>query len=206
MKSTGAITRDIFIRAKAGDPEAYNRFFEHHSARILVYINYNLSQRLRRKLDPADILQELYMKVLTSFGSFCARAEKRGIRRALIRMADHEITEAYRYYFKTEKRDAKKEVAAEFLHADASTMFDPLAWVPGDATSISAVVARNEEYQRVMGMLDALSPLEQYVIVARVIEEVPTQELAERLGKSRGAVQMMLARARDKLQRRAGGV
>ena len=203
MQSSGRITREIFAKAKAGDVEAYDRFFQHHSARILVYINYNLSRRLRRKIDPADILQELYLKLLLDFEGFCGRAEKRGIHRALIRMADHEITEAYRYYFKTAKRDARREVAAEYLNATGSAAVDPLAWVPADATSVSASVAQHEEYQRVMAMLMELDPLEQYVTVARIIEEIPTQEIAERLGKSRGAVHMMIARARDKIRRRA---
>ncbi len=203
MKSTGAITRDIFAKVRAGDTTAYDRFFERHTARILVYINYNMSGRLRRKLDPADILQELYLKLLMRFEPFCERAETMGIHRALIRMADHEIAEAYRYYFKTEKRDARREVVVDFLHGHQSAVLDAVAWVPAEAESVSARVVKNEEYQRLMAMLRELSPLEQYVTVARVIEEVPARDIAERLGKSRGAVQMMIARARDKLRRRA---
>ena len=79
-----------------------------------------------------------------------------------------------------------------------------LDWVPSDATSITARVTRDEEYRRVMSMLNSLSPLEQYVTVARVIEGVPAQEIGERLGKSRGAIQMIVARARDKLRDRLG--
>jgi RNA polymerase sigma-70 factor (ECF subfamily) len=202
MTSMGAGTREVLSRMKKGDKESFDRFFEGHSARVLVYINYNMGRRLRRKMDPADILQELYLRLLRDFESFCERAEKRGVHRVLIRMADHEITEAYRYYFKTEKRDARREVTAPFVQAEDTGAVVPLQWVPAEGTSVSARIVRNEEYQRVMAMLSKLSPIEQYVTVARVVEGVSAQEIAERLGKSRGAVQMLIARTRDKLRKR----
>jgi RNA polymerase sigma-70 factor (ECF subfamily) len=187
----------------AGDRKAFDRFFSAHSARVLVYINYNMGPRLRRKVDPSDILQNLYLKLFKNFASFLERVERLGIRNALIRMADHEITEAYRFHFKVSKRDARREVTGHYLGADEKDGMSPLDWVPADATSVTARVAREEEYQQVMKALSELTPLEQFVTVARVIEGVPAQEIAERIGKSRGAVQMMIARARDKLRERA---
>ena len=189
---------------RAGDRAAFDRFFERKSARILVYSNYNLGQRLRRKVDPADVLQDLYLKLYKNFESFQERADRRGIQPTLIRMADHEITEAYRFHFKVDKRDARREVTAAFLKAADGDLVDVLSWVPSDVTSVTARVAREDEYQRVMKMLGELSPLEQYVIVARIIEGVSAQEIAQRLGKTRGAVHMMVARARDKLRSIAG--
>lgn len=203
MRHTGEISREIVARMKAGDPEAFNHFFEHHAARVLVYINYNSVELLRRKVDPDDILQEVHLKIVQDFASFYDRVEKMGVNRTLIRMADHALSEAYRSYLKTEKRDARREIVAGFLRAEESGPPDPLAWVPSDATSISARIVRNEEYRRVMALLHELSPLEQYVTVARVIEEVPAREIAERLGKTRGAVEMIIARARDKIRKRA---
>ena len=203
MTAPSENTQDIFVRMQNGDRAAFDRFFDRHTAKILVYINYNLGKRLRRKIDPADVLQNLYLKLFKNFESFCERVEKRGIHRTLIRMADHEITEAYRVHFKVGKRDARREVTAAFLKAEDGEAPDALRWVPAVGTSVSARIVRDEEYRRVMGMLQQLSAIEQFVTVARVIEGVPTQEIADRLGKSRGAVQMLVARTRDKLRDRA---
>lgn len=192
--------KHTLARMKAGDRHAFDRFFRRHAARVLVYIHYNLGNRLRQKLEPADILQNIYLRVFRDFESFLSRSERMGAERLLVRMADHEITEAYRHHFKVEKRDARREVAAEIL---GGGMADPLRWKPSDATSVSALVIREEEYQRALRILGALSPLEQFVTVARVIEGLPLAEIAELVGKSRGAVQMILARTRDKLRARA---
>lgn len=203
MRPTGKITQQIFEAMQAGDREAFDHFFERHSARVLVYINYNMSGRLRRKLDPADVLQELYLKILDNFDSFCEKVERRGIQSVLIRMADHEISEAYRYHFKVDKRDARRELTAGYLNLKDSGFPDPLDWVPSDATSVTARVVRNDDYRRVMRMLSQLTPIEQFVTVARVIEGLRTREIAEQLGKSRGAVQMIVARVLEKLRKRA---
>lgn len=190
---------------RSGDRQAFDRFFRRHSARTLVYISYSLGPRLSRKLAPADILQNVYLKAFQSFERFCDRAASIGVRRLLIRMADHEITEAYRYHFKVEKRDARREVSAFFLGSGQRESFDPLSWLPSKARSASAMLVEREEYERVIAMLQELSPLEQYVTVLRVIEELPAAEIATRLDKTPGAVQMILSRVRDRLRKRAKG-
>lgn len=200
MSTTGGLTQQIFQAMKAGDREAFDRFFERRTPRVLVYIQCNMGRRLRARLEPADILQNLYLKLYRHFASFMRRAQARGIGKTLIRMADHEITEAYRYYFKVDKRTARKEVAAGYLKAEAGEEESPFSWVPSPGPSVSQKVAQEEEYQRILSFLRTLSPLEQYVTVARVIEDLSAQEIADHLGKSRGAVQMMITRAREKLR------
>src|SRR5262249_11301101 len=143
-----------------------------------------------------------YLNLYRNFESFRTRAEERGIQQTLIRLADHEITEAYRYHFKVDKRDARREITNAFL-ADSGEGGSPLDWDHTPAGPVSKRVVRQEEYQRVMGMLRELSPIEQYVTVSRVIEGLSAQEIADQIGKSRGAVSMMIARVRDKLRERA---
>ncbi len=200
MEPTGDVTREIFEQMRSGDHEAFDRFFERNTARILVYINYNIGRRLRSKLDPADILQNLYLRVFKDFEAFSRRARERGIHKTLIRMADHEISEAYRYHFKVDKRDARREIAASYLDEEKGEESSPLDWAPSHVTPISQRVIQQEEYQRVMRMLAGLRPLEQYITVSRVIEGLSTEEIAEQLGKSAGAVRMIMSRVRDKLR------
>src|ERR1051325_8403892 len=100
---------------KSGSMAAFNRFFERRSTRLLVYITYNMGRRLHQKLEAADILQNVFFRIFRGFDAFRRHVDERGIERTLVRMADHEISEAYRYYFKVDKRSARREVAAEFL-------------------------------------------------------------------------------------------
>jgi RNA polymerase sigma factor (sigma-70 family) len=203
MEPTGDVTRAIFREMQSGNREAFDRFFERNTPRVLVYINFNMGPRLRRVLEPTDILQNLYLNLFKSFESFSDRAQERGIHKSLIRMADHEITEAYRYHFKVDKRNARREVAAAYLGEREGEEASPLDWVPSTSASVSQRVIRQEEYQRILRMLRELTPIEQYVTVCRVIEGISAQEIADLLGKTRGAVQMIISRVRDKLRKRA---
>lgn len=188
---------------QAGDRQAFDRFFEKHAGKVLVYIQYRLGGRLRRKVDPTDILQNIYFGVFRKFQSFRRRAERLGVQKVLIRMADHEITEAYRYHFKAHKRDARRELTAGCLRGAEEGGFEDLDWIPSDATSITARVARHEEYLRAVELLRRLDPIERFVTVSRVIEDLSMAEIAKRLGKSPGAVRMILSRARSKLRKKA---
>jgi RNA polymerase sigma factor (sigma-70 family) len=118
-------------------------------------------------------------------------------------MADHEITEAYRFHFKVDARTAKREIAAYYVEEKRRADPSPMDWVASDATSISQRVSRQEEYQRLMDVLRRLSPLEQYVTVARVLEGLSSQEIAALTGKTTGAVRMIVTRVRDKLREHA---
>jgi RNA polymerase sigma-70 factor, ECF subfamily len=204
MDETGNPTRDLFERMRAGDRAAFDRFFERSAPRILIYLQYNMGPRLRGKMDPSDLLQNLYLGLLEKFPSFSRRAGERGIHRTLLRMADHEITEAYRRFFKVGKRDARREVATSYLRDADGEEASLLDGIPSRDTSITRRVVRQEEYRRILRMLSRLTPLEQFITVSRVIEEVSVQEIADLLGKSRGAVHMILSRARDKLREAAG--
>jgi RNA polymerase sigma-70 factor, ECF subfamily len=203
MSPTGDVTRQIFRQMQAGNRDAFDDFFERQTSRILVYINYNMGPRLRRKLEPGDLLQNLYLSLYRNFESFSRRARERGIHKTLVRMADHEITEAYRFHFKVGKRDAHREATAAYRDGEGDNAL-PVEGVPSPSSSVSQRVMQQEEYQRAMKMLQGLEPLEQYVTVSRIIEGLSAQEIGEKLGKSRGAVQMIIARARDKLRARSG--
>jgi len=206
MSGTGNLTMKIFSEMQAGNREAFDEFFKRQTPRVLVYISYNMGPRLRRKLEPSDLLQSLYLNLYRNFESFTRRARERGINKTLIRMADHEITEAYRFHFKVDKRDARREVTAFYRDGAGGNGENHFAVesVPSRATSVSQRVVRQEEYQRIMNLLRELDPIEQYATVSRIIEGLSPEEIGEKLGKSRGAVQMILARARDKLRAQAG--
>jgi RNA polymerase sigma factor (sigma-70 family) len=149
-------------------------------------------------------LQNVYLRLYSDFASFIRRARDRGIQKTLVRMADHEITEAYRFHFKVEKRDARREIAAAYGDTEEGGQVSPVDWVLATGTSEIQKIVRQEEYQRIMQLLRQLDPVEQYVTVSRIIEGISADAIGKKIGKSRGAVHMILSRARDKLRARAG--
>ena len=201
MERSSEITSQLFEEMKSGSMAAFNRFFERRSTRLLVYITYNMGRRLHQKLEAADILQNVFFRIFRGFDAFRRHVDERGIERTLVRMADHEISEAYRYYFKVDKRSARREVAAEFLEPPGTSSGSPLDWIASPSVTASKIYSRREEYERMMATLGRLDPLAQYVTVSHVIEGRSAAEISEVLGKSPGAVRMILCKARESLRK-----
>ncbi len=64
----------------------------------------------------------------------------------------------------------------------------------------SQIVLRREEELAISQAVSQLSPDYQEVIILRNLERLPFDEIAERLGRSRPAVQMLWMRAIRRLQ------
>ena len=84
---------------------------------------------------------------------------------------------------------------------DSSPANDPAA--PGD--SPSEMLMRKEQELLVADALARLSPDHREVILLRNLQRLPFQEVAERMGRSRPAVQMLWMRAIGKLQEELAG-
>ncbi len=75
MTTKGDTTPDLLSRMRAGDRFAFDRYFERHSARVLVYINYNMGDRLRRRST-----RRTSFKTCTSRSTRASRPSARGSR------------------------------------------------------------------------------------------------------------------------------
>src|SRR5262245_3430910 len=60
MAIAGAETNDLIQRAHGGDALAREHLFERHRERLLKMIAVRMDQRLRRRLDPSDVVQEVF--------------------------------------------------------------------------------------------------------------------------------------------------
>jgi RNA polymerase sigma factor (sigma-70 family) len=100
----------------------------------------------------------------------------------------------------TEKRDVRKE---RRLGVGSSTSERGGGWAPGlvQTTTPSAILAKQEELDRLERAIDGLKPEYRDVIVLTRIEELSYQEAAGRLGRGPEAVRKLLCRAMAALAR-----
>ena len=56
-----SITHDLWLKARNGDREAYDRLFGLHAERALLFIRARLGPRLREKVESVDVLQDAYL-------------------------------------------------------------------------------------------------------------------------------------------------
>jgi RNA polymerase sigma-70 factor (ECF subfamily) len=180
-------------------PEELVALLESRRPHVLAYIERRLGTGLRRKVEPLDIYQETAIAALNAwptldlgdrdpFGWLCQLAEQR-------------IIDAHRR-FAAQKRASDREVSAHGSPADASRELIDL--IAGTLTSASQAVARNERHAQLEGAIARLPAESRDVLRWRYVDGLPTKEIADKIGKTDGAVRVMLTRTLHKLQQLLG--
>jgi RNA polymerase sigma-70 factor, ECF subfamily len=69
MTDIGTTTDDLLGRARAGDAAALGALFAHYRDRLRNMVRLRIDQRVARRLDPSDVLQEAFLDVARRFRS-----------------------------------------------------------------------------------------------------------------------------------------
>jgi len=177
---------NLIDRIKSGDREALSLLFEKHRRRLAVLAHYRLGARLLAQVEIDDILQETLLKAYVQFEQFTYR-NPGSFLRWLARILDHVIADAARY------QGRQKRQAAEVLPLRSES--NPGGVEPADSTTPSRLLAREESLRALLEALDELPAEHREIILLAKMEGLSTQEIAERLGKSRNGVALLLHRA-----------
>ena len=180
------------------DPEALAAFLEANKARLLGYIERSLGVALRRKVEPADIVQEVCLQALRLLPA--ADFNQSEPLNWLCHLAEQRIIDAHRKLFGAQKRSAHREVALEpgSEHTGEQGLMNLLA---ASMTSASQAFSRNEKQFRLLAALESLPEESREALRLRYGEGLPSRDIAKRLGKTDGAV----PRAPDALAQEAAG-
>jgi RNA polymerase sigma-70 factor (ECF subfamily) len=190
MDQTPTSTFGLLERMRAGDSEAFTALFHKYSPRLAVLIHYRLGPALRSKIEVDDILQETFLTALRQLSGFSYR-NPGSFMNWLSRIADHAIIDASRYHGRQKR--APEEVLP--LRSDDSGGVEPV-----DRTTPSRIFASREQLQQMLTRLDALPEELRAVIIMAKLECLSTQEIADRLGRTRASVAVLLHRAVQRLK------
>src|SRR5215831_19462205 len=175
----------LLEKAKTGDEEALSRAFEKHRRRLAVLIHYKLSPHARQFYEVEDLVQETHLRAFRDFGRFTYQAPGSFLR-WLSSIADHVIVDRMRYH--NRERRAGEEVPFR-------SGSNPGGPEPADTKTPSRLFAQQEAVERLLARLDALPEDYRQALVLAKIEGLTTAEMAERLGKTREAVALLVFRA-----------
>ena len=187
---------ELLIAARQGDAAARDRLF----ALCRSYLNFAARARvetwLRRKVDASDLIQETMLEAHRDFDRFQGASEQEWLA-WLRRILDHNAADFVRRYRMTAKRAAGREVP--FQDPDDS-LRRGAAEPAADQPTPSQEFLRIDDELRVTAALAELSPDYQEVVMLRNLQRLSFNEVAERMGRTRPAVQMLWMRAIRKLQ------
>jgi RNA polymerase sigma-70 factor (ECF subfamily) len=188
--STGNSAKALIGRWQSGDVSAAEEIHYRYSQRLCALAEAQIGQRLRRRVDPEDIVQSVFRTFFrrAANGEFlidhsCA------LWQLLVRITINKIRLRAQYHH-ADKRD----LAAEVYGGSEQLMPETVARGPGPEEAAALA-------DEIETLLTRLEPSE-IEILQLTLQGYQTPEIAERLGRSRWTIRRALDRIGHRLEQR----
>lgn len=189
-------------RVRNHEMDALAEFLSQVRRPLLAFIERQLGPALRRKLEPDDIAQEVSGEAVRSLASM--EFGDRDPFSWLCQIAERKIIDSHRRFFEAQKRDAGRELSLGPARDETQQGGGLINMLVASMTTASQAFSRNAKEARLQEALQQLPDDQRDAIRLRYVENLPSKEIAERLGKSDAAVRVMLTRSLKKLQQILG--
>jgi RNA polymerase sigma-70 factor, ECF subfamily len=185
-------------QAQAGDAIALNRLFTECRNYLEIVAQTKVDHRLKAKFGASDLVQQTLLDAYRGFNDFRGGTEAEWLA-WLRRIMERNAVDLARHYAGTDKREAGREVRWQ-RPLDGVSSTDGGFVLQDSRESPSQQLLRKERELLVADALMQLTPDHRQVILLRNLERLPFDEVAQRMNRSRPAVQMLWMRALEKLQ------
>ncbi|MEM7476171.1 MAG: sigma-70 family RNA polymerase sigma factor [Planctomycetota bacterium] len=186
--------------ARAGDTEQLGQLLQFYFNYLTVLASTQLDHRLRKRLNPSDLVQETMMAAHRDFQAFRGNSPQElvgWLRQILINVLHGAIAK----HVKAGKRDIRREVSIDQVVSNVDRSAANLASIlPGRIDSPSSPVHNEERAANLAEHLAQLRPDYREVIVLRNLKGLSFDEIAEEMERTSGAVRMLWLRAIDKFK------
>jgi RNA polymerase sigma-70 factor, ECF subfamily len=191
-------TDELIERASRGDTLARQELLVRHQARLRQMIAVRMDRRLGVRLDPSDIVQEVFADACRKLSGYL---QKRPLPFYpwLRQLAWERLVKLHQRHIQAQKRSTTREQHINLRLPDESVMV--LAnQLLASGSSPSRQAMREEERRRVHSALSQLAERDREVLVMRYLEQLSTREIAGVLGIAEGAVKVRHLRAVQRLR------
>ena len=150
----------------------------------------------RRSLSVDDVLQVSWLEAFLRIGSL-RDATPPGLRAWLIRIIDNNLRDAVRSLERDKRPDSRRRQTQGVAGESIRGLLQRQA---SEQSGVSQPLQREEEFEHLRSAIQRLPKSYRLVIERMDIEERDVDEVAEELGRSRGAVHLLRSRARERLR------
>ncbi len=197
MASEGGNVSRLIRDAQHAAPGALDQLLDSYRNYLRLLARTGIDQSLQGKADPSDLVQETLLKAHQHFGQFRGQTEAE-LAAWLRQILARNLTDLVRRFRRADARQVSRERSLEEMMAASSAALSKLLAAHGNSPSHSA-----ERREMSVVLADALAELSAdslEVIVLRSIEERDWDEVADKMGRSQGAVRLLWARALKRLR------
>lgn len=191
---------DLLRRARDSGGEPVGQLLHLYRNYLMVLATTQFDRRLRRRLNPSDLVQETMLAAHRDFGQFQGQSERQflaWLRQILINC----LHRAIETHLKTKMRDMRCEISIEHISVALDRSTANLADVLVDpAPSPGAPLRARENAVEFANQLAQLRPQYREVIIMRNLQGLSFEDIAQRMDRNPGAVRMLWLRAVDKLR------
>jgi len=198
MNETSRSVARLLEDAKRRDGLAQGKLLDPYRPWLQLLARLQLDSRFQGKFDASDIVQQTLLEACRDLPRFRGQTELEllaWLRKILAHVIAHEV----RRYGRAEKRDVAHEVSLEQALAQSSRRLGNLLAASG--TSPSHQAARREQEVLLAEVLAQLPQDYRDVIILRNLEGLAHEQIADRMGRSVGAVRMLWVRALERLRK-----
>ncbi len=150
-------TEELVRAAGRGEPSGFTGLYERTAPALYAWASARLTGPLRGKIEPEDVVQEVYTRAIDKFATYDTSRE---FRPWLFGIANRVLLELLRQSAKRAQRELR----------GAAGENDPMGELVDHATAISQRVARDEALRAFVLRMQSLGETERMVLVYRGLE------------------------------------
>jgi RNA polymerase sigma-70 factor (ECF subfamily) len=189
----------LLAQLRSSGGEALAEFFASQRMALRRMVCWRLDPRLNGRLDPSDVLQEVYLDAAKRLPDYLDRP---ALSPALWlrQLTGRRLIELHRQHLGARMRSAGQEVSLDqpaWAWASAGSLASQLI---GHLTSPSQAAARAETAARLTRALEQMDEVDREVLVLRHFDELSNNEVAELLGLQKAAASNRYVRALKRLK------
>ena len=192
---------ELLALARGGDDAALGQALERFRPYLTVLARVQIGRRLQGKADPADVVQETFLRAVRDVAQFRGTSD-RELAGWLRQILASRLADLVRHYCGTQRRDVRLEQALQVELDQSSQVLERGLVAP--LSSPSQQAAGHEQAAWLAQALERLPEDYREVLVLRHLEECAFPEVARRMGRSVEAVKKLWARALARLRRSVG--
>lgn len=189
---------ELIRRAAAGDHEATSALLEQYRAQLRRMVAARIDRRVAVRTDPSDVVQEALTEAAEKLPAYL-REQPIPLYPWLRRLAWERLIQLHRRHIDAQRRSVSRE-QHELRSLPAESSVELVGRLMAAHTGPVEAVIREELLARMRVALAALPELDREVLVMRYLEQIATQDIAEVLGISPGAVSMRHLRAIERIR------